>query len=374
MLSSVRAILGFRLISVVIGSSPTQSRLSWTQRPERGCHMNSIINWKREIQAVALGGVVLLSACQSSGLPPQPATGFQPSNVAKHAPVAEGTPPPTYFGLERNVGKFSPRVGAAYLYIADQDSNQIDIFPLKGQNRQQVGTISSGIDGPYGLWFDRGTESLYVANQVNNTVTVYSNGQPTSTYSQDLNRPLYPMVDLHGELYVGNANNGTVVEYLAGSTNVYQVLQTPGSEADGMALDKHENLYVAYRGSSGVGSIEKFAPGSTQGRVLGMSLDQPQGVSVDTSGNVVATETGGTNRIDVFPPGSKIASLEVPMPQGSVATELVIDCKENFLYVSGLYSGIVYGVNYPLPGQTLFQKDKVFATIQGATINTTLKF
>lgn len=239
-----------------------------------------------------------------------------------------------------------------------------------------MGTITAGIDGPYGLWFDRQSKSLYVANQVNNTVTVYSHGsiKPTRTYSQGLNRPLYPIVDGHGVLYVSNANNGTVVEYLPGSKNVYQVLQTPGGEADGLALDKHENLYVAYRGGGGSGSIEEFAPGSTQGQVIGMTLDEPQGVIVDSSGNVVATETGPTNRIDVFPPGSTTASLEVPMPQGSVATELAIDCKEKLFYVSGLYSGIVYGVKYPLPGQTLFVQDQVSAIIQGATITNNQNF
>ena len=355
--------------------------------------MNAIISWKRELQVAALGAAVLLSACQSNGLPPQPGagslsnvaparvisqaprgsiagSGILPSGAAIPAPLVEGTPLPNYYGVAKKAGKFSPRAGAAYLFIADQSNNQIDIFPLKPNKGPQVGTITDGIDGPYGLWFDRNAQELYVANQVNNTVTVYAHGSihPARTYSQDLNRPLYPVVDRHGELYVGNANNGTVVEYLAGSTNVHQVLQTAGVEADGMALDKQDNLYVAYRAGTGQGSIEEFAPGSTQGQIIGMTLDQPQGVIVDSSGNVVATETGSTNRIDVFPPGSKTASLEVPMPSGSVATELVIDCQGEFLYVSGLYSGIVFGVNYPLPGQSLFVKDQVSSIIQGVTI------
>jgi DNA-binding beta-propeller fold protein YncE len=228
------------------------------------------------------------------------------------------------------------------------------------------------------LWYDRGAQELYVANPGNNTVTVYPYGSthPTRTYSQDLKGPIFPIVDSHGELYVTNAAGGTVVEYLAGSTNVYQVLQTPGTEADGLALDKHENLYVAYRNSPGQGSIEEFAPGSTQGQILGMTLDEPQGLVVVPRGNIIATETGGTNRIDVFQPGSKTASLELPMPGGgeSVATELVIDCHDESLYVSALYSGIVFGVDYPLRGQNLFLKDQVSATIQGATISSTQKF
>ena len=332
--------------------------------------MNSMICWRRVLQVAALGAVVLLSACQSSALPPQSGTVLQSNVAPAHAPVAKGTPLPTYFGLARRVGTFSPEVGKAYLYIADEYNSQIDIFPLMGRMQPQVGTITAGINIPYGLWFDRGAQELYVANQGNNTVTVYSHGstQPTRTYSQDLSRPLYPIVDRHGELYVGNANGGTVVEYLAGSTNVYQVLQTPGVEADGLALDKHENLYVAYRGNNG-SSIEEFAPGATQGHIIGMTLNQPQGVVVVPRGNVVATETGGTDRLDVFPPGSPTAKLELPMPYPAVATELAIDCNEEILYVSSFYNGTAYGVNYPLPGQSLFVKDQVTAIIQGVTID-----
>jgi hypothetical protein len=87
-------------------------------------------------------------------------------------------------------------------------------------------------------------------------------------------------------------------------------------------------------------------------------------------------ETGTANnrltRIDVFPPGSKTASLEIPMPQGKLPIELAMDCDENSLYVSGLYS-IVYGARYPLRGQTLYVKDQVSAVIQGVTMTNNLE-
>ena len=337
--------------------------------------MNFIVSWNRGLQAVALGTVILLSACQSNAVPPQAGTGSQPNFapaqlMSKTAPVQEATPLPTNFGLARSPGSFSPSAGKAYLYIADQSNDRIDIFPLHGNNQPQVGTITAGIDFPYGLWFDRKAQELYVANQGNNTVTVYAHGstQVKRTYTQGLNRPLYVIVDRQGEVYVGNANTGTVVEYLAGSTNIYQVLQTAGSEADGMALDKQENLYVAYR-SGFQGSIEKFAAGSTQGTVIGMSLNQPQGVVVVPRGNVLATETGGTNRIDEYAPGSPNAKLELPTSGAGTPTELAIDCNEAILYVSAFDTGIVSGVDYPLPGQSLFGKDQVSPVIQGTTVD-----
>jgi DNA-binding beta-propeller fold protein YncE len=360
------------------------------------------ISKHRKLQGAALGAAVLLSACQSHGFAPQPDNGWQstfapaqmvvqrsraltagqrvlPCDGATTTPFAGPRPPSVDTAQPKGVGTFSPRFGTAYLYIADENNYQIDIFPLKGRNQPQVGTITTGIYSPYAIWFDRGTKSLYVANQANNTVTVYPYGstQPSRTYSRGLDRPLYPMVDRHGELYVSNANNGTVVEYLAGSTKVHQILQTPGIEADGLALDKHENLYVAYRTCpSGAGSIEKFAPGSTQGDVIGMSLSDPQGVAVDSRGNIVVDETGTANnrltRIDVFPPGSKTASHLVPMPQGNLPIELLLDCDENSLYVSGLYD-LVFGAKYPIRGQTLFVKDQVSAIIQGVTTTNNLE-
>src|SRR5215469_15239060 len=239
--------------------------------------------WKCALRGAALCAAVLVSACQSANSTSPSSGGMLMDVLSSHqnslpcqagAPVPGGTPMPFYTQHRRNAEKFLPQPGMGYLYIADEYDNQIDIFPSMGRNQSQVGTITAGVDLPYGIWFDRGTQSLYVANQSNNTVTV----------------------DRYGDLFVSNANDGTVVEYLAGSTNVYQVLQTPGVEADGMAFDHQGHLYVAYRTCpSGDGSIEKFAPGSNQGRVIGMTLSDPQGVTVDYKGDIIVDETGTAN-------------------------------------------------------------------------------
>jgi DNA-binding beta-propeller fold protein YncE len=100
-----------------------------------------------------------------------------------------------------------------------------------------------------------------------------------------------------------------------------------------------------------------------------MSLNQPQGVVVVPRGNVLATETGGTNRIDEYAPGSPNAKLELPTSGAGTPTELAIDCNEAILYVSAFDTGIVSGVDYPLPGQSLFGKDQVSPVIQGTTVD-----
>ncbi len=365
--------------------------------------MDFIIHRKYATAAVVAAAALLCVACQagpaayqaSNGLfqkvPSAQAIGEQnhgltgarglvPCAGLASTPLVAGTPLPNYVPHARSVGAFAPQAGANYLYIADEYGSQIDIFPAAGRNRPQVGTITSGVELPYGIWFDRGTQSLYVANQSNSTVTAYPYGstQPSLTYSQDLNRPLFPIVDRHGDLFVSNANTGAVVEYLAGSTNAYQVLQTPGVEADGIAFDHRGNLYVAYRTCpSGDGSIEKFAPGSTQGHVIGMTLSDPQGIAVDYRGNIIVDETGtASNRItqiEVFAPGGKSPSLVVPMPGGDLPIELLIDCDQKNLYVAGLFSGSVFGASYPLTGQSFFVKDQVSAIVQGTTMTNNLE-
>jgi sugar lactone lactonase YvrE len=202
-----------------------------------------------------------------------------------------------------------------------------------------------------GLCIDQ-NGNLYVANQGNNTVTVYPSRStsPSVTYSQDLSRPLYPIVDAHGDLFVGNANTGTVIEYPSGSTSASEVLQTAGHEADGMDFDLQGNLYVAYRNASyGIdSSIEEFAPGSTQGTILGMSLNQPQAVVVDNKANILAVETGGTNRVDFFPPGATSPKFTVDLPPPGDPTQLAMPEKEAELFVSSWTTGDIYVTHYPL--------------------------
>jgi hypothetical protein len=307
---------------------------------------------------------------ERSGSQPSTGTkGVSAQNYISQDPMPGNTAVPSRPVGPRQPGWFSPGTsGEGYLYIADEGNSQIDIFPLQGNQQSQVGAITDGIDTPYGLW-DDANQALYVANQGNNTVTEYEYGatSPSRTYSLRLRRPLYPIVDNNGDLFVSNGRGGAVVEYILGTTKV-RVLHTPGNEADGMAFDRQGNLYVAYRiGHNGSGSIEEFAPGGTQGQILGMTLDQPQGVIVDNSGDIVTVETGKANRIDVFPPGSQTPSLEEPMPYSNTPTELAIQSNEEYLYVSSTRTGIVYGATYPLPSD-LFVKDETSATIQGVTI------
>ena len=175
-----------------------------------------------------------------------------------------------------------------------------------------LGKITNGIYEPWGMYVDK-NGTLYVANVHNSTVTAYPAGSdsPSMTWSQGLSYPFYPIVDTKGDLFVSNGN-GKVIEYQHASTTPYRVLQTLGTDATGLDFDRQGNLYVAYGACqssySCSASIEEFAPGSTQGKSLGMELTSPQGLVVDKDGNIIVAAGGG---IEFFPPGAKSPTQEI---------------------------------------------------------------
>ncbi|HEY2473873.1 MAG TPA: hypothetical protein VGI19_03635 [Candidatus Cybelea sp.] len=262
---------------------------------------------------------------------------------------AVASPPPLVRKGPKPRGWISSAYRHGYVaYVADD--NAIKIYPQEGVHRKPVGEITEGVESAYGLYVD-GRRNLYVCNQYENSVEVYPLGStaPSKTYTQDLARPLYPIVDASGDLFVGNANNGTVVEYPAGKKKPSEVLQTEGTEADGMDFDSSGNLYVAYRSYYDTGGVEVFPKGSTQGHDLGIQLNQPQGLIVANDGTLLIVETGYASRIDVFPPGSTQPSFELSVPH--TPTQIAITQPEHHLRVSTL-AGDVYSIRYPFAGSS----------------------
>ena len=293
----------------------------------------------------------MLAGC--GGNPPAPFANTQYAGLA--TPLAAGP------AGQKPCGWLSPiaKHGRRLIYVANGD--EILIFPERPQNPSAVGCITTPVDSSHGIYVDRHGK-LYVTNG-NNTVTVYPRGSLTAsaTYSTGTAGPMYPIVDRKGDLFVSTCCNGTVLEFLHGKSSPYQTLQTPGYEVDGIALDSADNLYVAYRSSLYSGSIEEFAPGSTQGEILGMPIVQPQGLAVTSDGTIVLVQTGPADGIYVFPPGSQTPSLKLSV--GATPVQLAITEPEHKLFVSAfgwLGSGRIYDSPYPLSASSHFHVKIVF--------------
>ncbi len=313
----------------------------------------------------------LLAGCsagnQASQNPELPVVDGSPAPTPRRGPIAPG-----WLSLAVRNGTSGPLV-----YAAVESDDEVLIYPELGTNQAPIGKIMNGISEPWGLWVDK-NGNLYVANS-SGKVTVYPPGSvdPSATYSQDLYRPLYVIADQNGDVFAGNANGtkgGTVVEFLVGSTSAHQVLQTPGTEADGMDFDQQGNLYVAYRGATkrnGLGSVEKFAPGSSQGQVLGMKVHQPQGLIVDNEGNILVAETSARERVvALFRPGKTRPKFRVKLPTGSDPTQIAITADESELFVGSFENRNLYVTPYPLTkGSTWTVLDQVPGQLEGVALS-----
>lgn len=262
----------------------------------------------------------------------------------------------------------SAQSGQPLLYLSDEwvEGGSIYLYPLTGPSKRRIGSISKGIREPFGLCVDA-NNSLYVANSYNGTVTVYPYGSssPSMTYSKGVQNPLYPLADSAGHVFVsgyavsGDRKRGEVFEYNAGA-NVPIAHTRIGSEADGMAADPSGNLYVTYRTKkhllNGPGYIAEFGPGLRNERSLSVKLlHAPQGLLVDSAGNLLVAETAsGVGTISVFPPGAKAPSMTLALPKGD-AGQLAMQNSETTLWVSseiGFSYAYVYSMPYPLTAST----------------------
>ncbi|HEY1883199.1 MAG TPA: NHL repeat-containing protein [Candidatus Cybelea sp.] len=183
-----------------------------------------------------------------------------------------------------------------YIYVADDYSNTVFIFSVKGGYVSQVGSITQGLAGPQGIAIDK-AGTLYVPNTNAANVTVYPAGQmsPSLTLSQDLTVPDFVAVDRSGNVWVSNAEvPGSVVEFPKGSTTPSTVLTTEINGPEGLAFDAKGNLLVV---NAGLGSVAVFPPGATSpSSTFGYGqFSYPLGIAVDKRGLVYVCDFAQAN-------------------------------------------------------------------------------
>lgn len=149
-----------------------------------------------------------------------------------------------------------------------------------------------------------GATALFIAGCNNSSTAPAPPGPPASS----------------GAMFITDFTNNSVLVYgqnaNCGSCNQARLIQ--GSSTGifhpiGIALDSSGTIYVANEGSSG-NSITEY-PGQGKGNIAPSftipSLASPYGVAVDAAKNVYVANSalgGGTPSVQIFPPGSKVAS------------------------------------------------------------------
>jgi hypothetical protein len=248
------------------------------------------------------------------------------------------------------------------LFVGAPDFSQgsVFIYPQKGINQAPIGNITDAVFAPNGLFVDK-SGTLYVANLNAETITEYLKGQVThsKTLSTTPYNPQYVAVGLNGTVYVSIFPAGKVLEYANGSTTPTLTLSVPnGGYAQGVAVDKHNYVYVPH--STGSGSqvalhVLQFPPGSTQGKDLG--IDVKGGVScsvaIDSLGNLLLGDQIQHN-VYVFPPGATQPSHVIHLKHGIYNLspyQIALNHANTHLYV--VNGGTAAAFEYTYPGGTL---------------------
>jgi len=267
-------------------------------------------------------------------------------------------------------GWLSPEAQGQHLvYVAYAgDTSFVNIYAAAGQSQKAVGTITNGISGPQGLAVDAGGK-LYVANNGNNTVTVYPPGQinPSATYTNAVASPAGLTVGTDGTLYVANIagapdGSGSVSVYPPGHMNPSETLTLSGWFALGTAVDSANNLYVLWFELSTFSiRVYKYAPGSTKGTDL--RLEVPTGVlpalqlAFDGAGNLVLSFELGTGQLRElvvsFSPGSRKPSRVINLGSlGNGATGFAFSQNFDFLYITLPNANVWMRLTYPKNANT----------------------
>jgi sugar lactone lactonase YvrE len=262
------------------------------------------------------------------------------------SPTPTSTPSPTPSPTPTPSPIPTPAPATSVLQSATRVYGQKDDFTASS-----VDVNAASLNGPNGVTSDSSGNS-YIVDSGNNRVLYYAAGSTTATrvYGQGgslssnavnvgatgLTNPDEAVLDSSGNLYIVDEGNNRVLYYAAGSTTATRVYGQGGSLSsntdnnggvsaaslstpNGVALDTGGNLYIVDALNN---RVLYYAAGSTTAtRVYGQGgsfttnannagatgLNDPNGVAVDGSGNVYIADTGN-NRVLYYPVGSTTAT------------------------------------------------------------------
>jgi uncharacterized protein (TIGR03437 family) len=199
------------------------------------------------------------------------------------------------------------------LFIADEVNHRIRsvsggiITTVAGSNAFQFSgdgglATSAGLDEPYAVAVDSAGR-LYIADYGSNRIRQVSNGIITTVVGPDsLNFPYGVAVDSVGNLFIADTYNGRILKVSGG---VITTVSAGFSRPYGVAVDSAGNIFVADHDDNRVrevsGGILTTIAGNGKagfsgdgGPAASAVINQPTGVAIDSSGNLLILDNGNS--------------------------------------------------------------------------------
>jgi hypothetical protein len=196
-----------------------------------------------------------------------------------------------------------------WLYVGGLLNNTIAIYDLAATGSPQIGAITQGISGPYGIAID-GAGTLYVANENAGDVTIYPAGTtaPTLTLSQGLTTPFGVAVDTNGDVYVTNPAQGgsDIVVYAQGQIVPSRTIESSSLQhPNQLVFDSARNLYIC----DALTGVWEIPFGSQQLVSLHLQgLVRPLGIAINPrNDDLFVSLFSGAGKVLVFAPGDENA-------------------------------------------------------------------
>ncbi len=268
-----------------------------------------------------VGAVALIFAAGCSNNPSSLAPGSSSSLRSQSVHVPPGmrlVPGPAVVGpvfvplhpQPRNLPHLWPANPRQVLFSSDTSTNEVLMYSPRQVNPSPTGSITSGIDDPFGLAVDK-SSTLYVANISGNTVTVYPRGQtsPSLTISTGISGPYGVAVDSSGNVFVSNLNNNTITAYAAGQTSPYETISfNSEGQAVGVGVDGNDNVWVACDSTNAVYEIPKGSSTPQNANLSG--LGGPISVQFGKQ-DVMYVSNFSLSNVTVYPYGSTSPSTTI---------------------------------------------------------------
>jgi len=257
------------------------------------------------------------------------------------------------------------------LYVSDDGNNSVEKFDPNGN-----GTVFIGYDqNPMGLAVDN-AGNLYVLNNGNDDSGIDgdfiqefdSNGERTLFAAATIVDPQGMGFDSAGNLYVANLGLGSVEKFDTNGVPSIFAFPNPNDSPYGLVVDSANNVYVSLYNYSD--QILKYTPNGSSS-VFGTDdgsdqiLSQPQGLAIDSLGNIYAIN-GDANTISKFTPNGNssvfagMSDFYTHGPGVAVDNANNVYCLTNFTEIAKFSPAAVSAPFANDPGQS-----DTYANVQG---------